>query len=110
MPDRDTSSVAIDSDTVDAEFWALVLRDEEWLSAEFDEITEPAEVRVSPPRALVVAADQSSSGRRGPWEHGRGGDSRLGDTGRAPSQGRRRERSPPGDPRPPTNRARFDKA
>ena len=100
MPDRETSFISVDSDAVDAEFWALVLHDEEWLSAEFDEITEPAEASISPPQALIVAAHQSSSGGPGPWGPDGGGDGRLGDTGRAPSQGWRRQRSPPGEPRP----------
>ena len=95
MPDREKSADAVGSDAVDAEFWAIVLHDEDWLHSEFDEITEPAEARISPPRPLVVSADESSSGGQGtPARHG-GGIGRLGDTGRSPGQGWRRQRSPP---------------
>ena len=95
MPDREMSAGAVGSDAVETEFWAIVLGDEDWLRGEFDEITEPAEARISPPRPLVVSADESSSGGQGtPARHG-GGISRLGDTGRSSGQGWRRQRSPP---------------
>ena len=84
MPDRDKSTLAIDSDAVDAEFWSLVLHDEELLRAEFDEITEPAEARISPPCAIPVAADQSSSSGEGPRAPDRGAPDRLANAARRP--------------------------
>jgi hypothetical protein len=95
MPDPEKSAAAVRSDAVDAEFWAIVLQDEEWLRAEFDGIAEPAETRISPPRPLTVGAGQSFFGgqRPAPWPVA--GMGRFGDTGRAPGQGWRRQRSPP---------------
>ena len=59
------------------QFWALVLHDEEWLRAEFDEITEPAEARISPPRAIAC--------RRGSVILGRRSDRRAPDRGVEPT-------------------------
>jgi len=95
MPDRDKSTLPIDSDAVDAEFWALVLHDEELLRAQFDEITEPAEARISPPCAIPVAADQSSSSGERPRAPDRGVPDRLANATRPRGHGWRRERSPP---------------
>ena len=100
MPERERSATPVSSDAVDAEFWSIVLRDEEWLQVEFDEITEPAEARISPPWLLVVAADQASFGRKGPSVGPGGGISRFRDTGRAAGKGWRRQRSPPVDAMP----------
>ena len=100
MPDRERSATPVSSDAVDAEFWSIVLQDEEWLQVEFDEITEPAEARISPPRRIAVAADQSSFCREGPSAGPGGGVSRFRDTGRAAGKGWRRQRSPPVEARP----------
>ena len=74
---QDTGS-ALGSGAVDAEFWALVCEDEEWLDAEFDAIV--SEARETPTRptgelgaGTVIAGraggELRSSGTR-PW-HGR---------------------------------------
>ena len=95
MPDRERSATPVSSDAVDAEFWSIVLQDEEWLRVEFDEIAEPREIRISPPRRMAVAADHSSFCRKGPSAGPGGGIGRFGETGRAAGKGWRRQRSPP---------------
>ena len=92
-----SGSVGIDSvdmETVDTQFWALVLQDEEWLAAEFTEIiSEPSEARVRTsgrPGRIDAASPQGTatpsagSGRTVGWR-----------TGRLPGRRWRRERSPP---------------
>ena len=58
MLGREMTAAAIGSGAVDADFWALVCEDEEWLEAEFYAIvSEPGEMRVrSSSRACVVGA------------------------------------------------------
>ena len=46
MLGRENTGAALGSGAVDADFWALVCEDEEWLQAEFDAIvSEPCETR-----------------------------------------------------------------
>lgn len=88
------SEAVLGSGAVDADFWALVCADEEWLQAEFDAIvSEPGETLVRPSGRPGMAASlrpdravwqRSTRGATGPW--------------RTPDRtGRqwRRERSPP---------------
>jgi len=75
MRDNENRGTALGSEAVDAEFWALVCDDEEWLRTEFDGIvSEPAEILISPQPPLVVAAGPDEpgswivrSGRTQPW-------------------------------------------
>lgn len=63
MSDNENRATALGSESVDAEFWALVCDDEEWLRTEFDGIvSEPAETPVSQQPPLVVAAGPDGSG------------------------------------------------
>ena len=59
---------ALGSEAVDAQFWALICDDEEWLRTEFDGIvSEPAEHPTSPPPLMVITTDRdrpAHSGRR----------------------------------------------
>ena len=62
MLDRENTGSALGSGAVDADFWALVCEDEEWLRAEFDAIvSEPAEVRPWRPgeKGVPLAARRS---------------------------------------------------
>ena len=50
---------ALSSDTVDAQFWALICDDEEWLRTEFDGIvSEPAEHPTSTPPRTMLGLDR----------------------------------------------------
>jgi hypothetical protein len=93
MLDRADTGAVLGSEAVDAEFWALVCSDEEWLQAEFDTIISgPAETPARPWVRLVVAGDRCA------WRRGLVGNP---DAVRRPGFGirtgpaRRRERSPP---------------
>jgi hypothetical protein len=93
--DGDVDAV-LGSGTVDAVFWALVCADEEWLRSEFDGIvSEPAELRQTPPTRLTVStpvngerswaeAHPAGAVRTRPWRHGA-----------APGRAWRRQRGPP---------------
>ena len=49
MLGRENTGAALGSGAMDADFWALVCEDEEWLQAEFDAIvSEPCETPVRP--------------------------------------------------------------
>jgi len=65
---QDTGS-ALGSGAVDAEFWALVCEDEEWLDAEFDAIV--SEARETPTRSTGKTRRRHGScrtrGRRAPF-------------------------------------------
>lgn len=94
MLGRENTGAALGSGAVDAEFWALVCEDEEWLRAEFDEIvSEHWEIPARPSgRPGFTAVAQPA---RAPWQR-----ITLGATGPWRSQnpiGRRwrRGRSPP---------------
>ena len=84
---------AFDTDVVDTEFWALILDDEDWLTAEFTAIvSEPCEARLrTSGRPSVEAAPAGGSSTlavaQGPRQGWR--------TGRLPGRRWRRERSPP---------------
>ena len=84
---------ALSSQAVDAQFWALVCQDEEWLQAEFDAIVSaPAETSRRPVlRPVIRVSDHPGRQRIRPV----GGDSlTLVPTGQR-GQRWRRERSPP---------------
>jgi len=50
---------ALGSEAVDAQFWALICDDEEWLRAEFDGIVSaPAEHPTSPPPGTITRLDR----------------------------------------------------
>ena len=62
MLGRQNTGSALGSGAVDAEFWALVCEDEEWLDAEFAGIvSEPAESRVRVCRRLGPLVDRARS-------------------------------------------------
>ena len=92
MLGRQNTGSALGSGAVDAEFWALVCEDEEWLDAEFDAIV--SEARETPTRSTGrlgagtetagrAVGELRSSGAR-PW-HG----------GHRPGKRWRRDRGPP---------------
>jgi hypothetical protein len=68
MFDRENADTALGSGAVDADFWALVCEDEEWLRAEFDAIvSEPAETPVrSTGRESMADRGATRSGRAAP--------------------------------------------
>jgi hypothetical protein len=90
--DRRGTGPVLGSGAVDAQFWALVCQDEEWLDAEFDAIVSaPAEATRRPVRRPVIgAADHPGRRQVRPV----GGDSQMVVRPRH-SHGSRRERSPP---------------
>jgi hypothetical protein len=76
MVDRWDAGTALSSGAVDAQFWALVCEDEEWLDAQFAGIVgEPAEQRRRPRRSLALLVDRNRRTEPGP------GDARGVDTG-----------------------------
>ena len=92
----DIGTVGADTATVDAEFWALVWADDEWLAAEFGAIvSEPCETRVRiafRPNRIDAAPPEGS----GPALPGATSSSVTGwRTGGLPGRRWRRERSPP---------------
>jgi len=96
MLGREDTGVALGTGAVDAEFWALVCEDEEWLKAEFDEVVSDAwETPVRPKtRTSVNAAPADgmeslrwSSGTARPWR-----------TWPRPGRQWQRERGPPTEP------------
>ena len=94
MPGGENTGAALSSGAVDADFWALIFQDEEWLQAEFDAImSEPRETPARPSGRLSMTAaarpDRAVWRRRtsritGPWRPGNRRGRRW-----------RRERSPP---------------
>jgi hypothetical protein len=93
MVDRWDTGPALSSGAVDAEFWALVCEDEEWLDAQFAGIVgEAAERRPGPRRSLALPVDHVP--RSGPGQ----GGARAVDTGSATADRGdpvSRQRSPP---------------
>ena len=92
----DIDTVGADTATVNAEFWALVCADDEWLAAEFGAIvSEPGETRVRisfRPNRIDAARPDGS----GPALPGATLSFRTGwRTGGLPGRRWRRERSPP---------------
>src|SRR5689334_7700974 len=102
MRDNGNTGPALSSETVDAQFWALICDDEEWLRPEFDGIvSEPAEHPTSPPPATGIAVDQDrptgSARRTDRTGHGPRSMSR-----RHPGRTTGHQRSPPGPVAVPT--------
>ena len=94
MLGRENTGSALGSGAVDADFWALVCEDEEWLDAEFDAIvSEAGETPARSRRRCSTGTDLNGRAMRGrrppeitrPWRvgHRRGGRWR-------------RQRGPPG--------------
>ena len=76
MRDNGNTGSALSSEAVDAQFWALICDDEEWLRTEFNGIvSEPAEHPTSPPPKPVIAVDQDRPNTFAWW---------TGQTGRSP--------------------------
>ena len=64
MRDNGNIGPALGSEAVDAQFWASICDDEEWLRTEFDGIVcEPAKHRTSPPPATGIAVNQERPDR-----------------------------------------------
>jgi hypothetical protein len=67
MVGRVHTGTALSARAVDAQFWALVCEDEEWLDAEFAGIVaEPAERQLRPRRKLGLWVEGARRVRRGP--------------------------------------------
>src|SRR5664279_3888743 len=93
MAGRENTGATLGSGEVDAEFWALVCLDEEWLDAEFEAIVgEAGEGRARPPTPLTVtvAAPCGSAERLR-----RASETWPLRTGSRPVRRWRRERGPP---------------
>jgi hypothetical protein len=93
MLGREDKSAALGTEAVDAEFWALVCEDEEWLEAEFNEVVSDAwENPVEPRHRTPISA--APTGRAGPgrWAST---TTRPWHTGKRPGRHWRRERGPP---------------
>jgi len=99
MAGRMDTGTALSARAVDAQFWALVCEDEEWLDAEFAGIvSEPAEFRVRVCRRLGLLVDRArSNGRRCP-DDARVRWRRPDPAAWWPAGGLRRQRSPPAVP------------
>jgi hypothetical protein len=96
MAGRMDTGTALSAGAVDAQFWALVCEDEEWLELEFAGIvSEPAESRGRVCRRLGLVVDRAGrAGAGAVMMRGSGG------AGRDPAEwwpagGLRRQRSPP---------------
>ena len=79
MLGRENTGSALCSGAVDADFWALVCEDEEWLDAEFDAIvSEACETPTRSRRRFSTGTDPNARARRGrrppgntrPWRPG----------------------------------------
>ena len=94
MLGRENTGAALGSGAVDADFWALVCADEEWLRAEFDAIvSEPRETLARPSLRLSIIAVAWPDGAV--WQRRTSGTTRPWRTGNRPGRRWRRERSPP---------------
>ena len=93
MLGRENTGSALCSGAVDADFWALVCEDEEWLDAEFDAIVGAAweTPRRSGRRSRIGAAWPG----RGMWGQGTSSTVRPWRAGERPGRRWRRERGPP---------------
>ena len=87
----DTGS-ALGSGAVDADFWALVCEDEEWLDAEFDAIVAARETPWRSGRRSRISVGWPGRGMR---EQGPAGRVRPWWIGERPGRRWRRERGPP---------------
>ncbi len=102
MRDNGNTGPALGSEAVDAQFWALICDDEEWLRTEFDGIvSEPAEHPTSPPPATGVAVDQNQP-TRSAWRAGRTGHTSRSMSRRRPGRTPGHQRSPPSPVARPT--------
>ena len=91
--DRLGTGEVLGSGAVDAQFWALVCEDEEWLEAEFDAIVSaPAEAGRRPVRRPAIGAADHHSRQR--FRSVEGDNHAVVPPGHL-GQRRRRERSPP---------------
>ena len=94
MLGREHTGAALGSGAVDADFWALVCEDEEWLQAEFDAIvSEPCETPARPSGRPSMTA--SARPGRSAWQQSTSGTCRPWRAGHRPGRRWRRERSPP---------------
>ncbi len=65
MLGRENTGSALGSEAVDADFWALVCEDEEWLGAEFDAIvSEACETPTRSRRRFSTGTDPNARARR----------------------------------------------
>ena len=102
MRDNGNTGPALGSEAVDAQFWALICDDEEWLRTEFDGIvSEPAEHPTSPPPATGIAVDQDRP-TRSAWRTDRTGHGPRWISRRRPGPTPGHQRSPPGPVAGPT--------
>ena len=94
MIGREETVAALGSGVVDADFWALVLQDEEWLQAEFDAVvSEPCETPVRPSGRPGMTDAAHPDGVA--WQRRTSGTHRSWRTGNPPGRLWRRQRSPP---------------
>ena len=92
MLGREDKSAALGTEAVDAEFWALVCEDEEWLDAEFDAIVSQA--RETPTRSTGKLGAGTGSAGRAVGEL-RSSGTRSWHGGHRPGGRWRRDRGPP---------------
>ena len=93
MLGRGDAGAALGSGAVDADFWALVCEDEEWLNAEFYELVSDAqETPVTFARPTVTGAAPVGGAETARWASGA---LRPWRTGSHPGRRWRRERGPP---------------
>ena len=66
MLGRGNTGAALGSEAVDAEFWALICQDEEWLNAEFDAVVSDADGNPRGHPARQLPATTANRHRAGP--------------------------------------------
>ena len=94
MHGREDTGAALGSRAVDADFWALVCADKEWLDAEFDEVVSDAWETPTRSTRRPAMTDAAPTGWPGSaWWSSRA--SRPWRTGIGPGRRWRRERGPP---------------
>jgi len=93
MLGREDTGAALGTEAVDAEFWALVCEDEEWLEAEFLEVVSDAwESPVKPGRATPTSATPADGAGSRRWAST---NTKPWRTGSRPGRHWRWERGPP---------------
>ena len=93
MLGRGNTGAALGSEAVDAEFWALICQDEEWLNTEFGAVVSNAEeTPTHPPRHLPADMANRHGACPTRWAPGGGRPWRA---GTRPGRRWRRERAPP---------------
>jgi hypothetical protein len=100
MLGRVDTGAALGSEVVDAEFWALICQDEEWLDAEFDEVVSDAQETPTRPTRHLQTDTAVHRRAAGPWWWVPG-TGRQWRTGMRPGRRWRRERGPPCSHHPP---------